>query len=254
MESEEYLVALAAAVEAAGAAVAAAGVSAPVPSCPGWTVADLLVHMTSGDRWACAIVEQRTTQRVANDLIEDHPSGDALVPWYLDGARRLVDALTELDPASPLWTFSPADRTARFWRRRRALETTVHRYDAQLAAGTPAPVDAALAADGIDEFLTVFLPRFAPDVVADGRTIHLHCTDIESDADGHTDGDADGEWLITGTADGTELTREHAKGDVAARGRASDLFLFLWGRVAPTTLDVFGDAALLDQFRDASHV
>jgi hypothetical protein len=60
--------------------------------------------------------------------------------------------------------------------------------------------------------------------------------------------------LITGTADGTELTREHAKGDVAARGCASDLFLFLWGRVAPTTLDVFGDAALLDQFRDASHV
>ena len=59
----------------------------------------------------------------------------------------------------------------------------------------------------------MFLPRFVPDAVADGATIHLHCTDV------------DGEWLLTGTAEGARVTREHAKGDVAARGSASDLLL-----------------------------
>ncbi|HEX9505238.1 MAG TPA: maleylpyruvate isomerase family mycothiol-dependent enzyme, partial [Acidimicrobiia bacterium] len=91
-------------------------------------------------------------------------------------------------------------------------------------------------------FLTAFVPRLGSDVVAVGRTIHFHCTDT------------DGEWLVTGTAEGTTVTREHAKGDVAARGTASDLFLFLWGRVASTALDVFGDVEVLDRFRGASHV
>ena len=50
------------------------------------------------------------------------------------------------------------------------------------------------------------------------------------------------------------VTREHAKGDVAARGTASDLLLFLWGRVPATALEVFGDAALLDRFRSAIRV
>ena len=38
---------------------------------------------------------------------------------------------------------------------------SVHRYDAETAAGTPTPSTPTLAVDGIDEFLTVFLPRLA---------------------------------------------------------------------------------------------
>jgi hypothetical protein len=45
------------------------------------------------------------------------------------------------------------------------------------------------------------------------------------------------------------VSREHAKGDVAARGSASDLLLFLWGRVSAERLEVFGDAELLARFR-----
>jgi uncharacterized protein (TIGR03083 family) len=242
MEPGEYVAALAAASEMTAEAATAAGPDAAVPSAPGWTVADLLVHMTSGDLWARTIVETRSTQRVANELPDDPPTGEALVPWYLDGAHRLVAALGEIDPATSLWTFSKADRTARFWLRRRAIETTVHCYDAQLAAGHTRPVDAPLAVAGIDEFLEVFLPRFGAEPLADGATIHLHCTDV------------DGEWLVTGGPDVALVTREHAKGDVAARGTASDLLLFLWGRAPIETLELFGDAALLERFRAASHV
>jgi uncharacterized protein (TIGR03083 family) len=242
MEPEQYLAALAAASEATASAASAAGTDAPVPSAPGWTVTDLLVHMTSGDLWARTIVETRSTQRVANEPPEDPPTGDELVAWYLEGARRLVAALGAIDPTTSLWTFSAADRTARFWLRRRAVETTVHRYDAELAAGAPQAVDAALAVDGVDEFFTVFLPRAPSEAVADGATIHFHCTDI------------DGEWLVTGTPEAALVTHEHAKGDVAARGSASDLVLFLWGRVPADALEVFGDRAILDTFRDSTHV
>jgi hypothetical protein len=68
--------------------------------------------------------------------------------------------------------------------------------------------------------------------------VHLHCTDTE------------GEWLIVRAGDDLVVTREHAKGDVAARGTASDLMLYLWGRVGADPLEVFGDAAALTRFRD----
>ena len=48
--------------------------------------------------------------------------------------------------------------------------------------------------------------------------MHVHSTD------------ADGEWLVD-FDNGLAVTREHAKGDVAVRGPASDLMLVLYGRV-----------------------
>ena len=71
-----------------------------------------------------------------------------------------------------------------------------------------------------------------------GETIHLHCTD------------GDGEWLVRLGADGVAVTNEHAKGDVAARGTASDLMLLVWGRIPPERVDVFGDAALLTRWQE----
>ena len=119
----------------------------------------------------------------------------------------------------------------------------MHRYDAETAARTPTPIDAALAVDGIDEFFIVFLPRLADNFADVGNgTVHLHCTDVT------------GEWLVARRDGEVAVTAEHAKGDVAARGTASDLFLFLWGRVPADALEVFGDAALLERFRQAVRV
>jgi predicted lipid carrier protein YhbT len=68
--------------------------------------------------------------------------------------------------------------------------------------------------------------------------LHFHSTD------------GDGEWLARLGAEGLVVTREHAKGDVAVRGVASDLLLFLYGRVGTERLEVFGDAALLARWRE----
>ncbi len=246
METQQYLDQLARNSERLADVAAAAGVDAPVPTCPGWTVADLLDHMIRGDLWARTIVEQGkrgVTDRVLPAAPDDQPEGDALVPYFRDGAKALVDTLASTDPSTPVWTFGAHDRTAAFWQRRRAQETSVHRVDAESAAGETTPVDAELAVDGVDEFLVVFLPRLADRFgdVGDG-TLHFHCTD------------ADGEWLVTMRDGQPTITREHAKGDVAARGTASDLVLFLWGRVPADALEVFGDAGLLTRFREAIRV
>lgn len=243
MDTDQYLDHLARDSQALADAAEAAGPDAAVPTCPEWKVADLLVHMVQGDLWARRIVESRSTERILPEMPADIPDGAALVPYFRTGARQLVEALAAIAPDTSVWTFSAADRTAGFWQRRRAQETAVHRVDAQSAAGTPSPVDAELAVDGIDEFLFVFMPRLAAGLAGLGdATIHLHCTDGE------------GEWLVTRAGDDVVVTREHAKGDVAARGTASDLLLFLWGRVPVTALEVFGDGALLDRFRSAIKV
>jgi uncharacterized protein (TIGR03083 family) len=246
MDTTQYLDQLARNSDRLADAAAAAGVDAPVPTCPGWTVADLLEHVIRGDLWARTIVEQGKrgiTDRVLPEAPADQPEGEALVPYFRTGAKALVDALASIDSSTPVWTFGAHDRTAAFWQRRRAQETAVHRVDAESAAGETTPVDAELAVDGVDEFLVVFLPRLADRFgdVGDG-TLHFHCID------------ADGEWLVAMRDGQPTITREHAKGDVAARGTASDLVLFLWGRVPIDSLEVFGDADLLARFREAIRV
>jgi uncharacterized protein (TIGR03083 family) len=242
MEPEQYLDHLARDSDALADAAGTAGSQTPVPTCPDWTVEDLVRHCAGGDLWARIIVETGSRESAPRDLPADAPTGAELVPYFRDGARQLVAALAAKDPTASVWTFSPADRTARFWYRRRAHETAVHRYDAESAAGAPGPLDAELAVDGIDEFLTVFLPRLAAGLAEDMASIHLHCTDTE------------GEWLVRREGDDVVVTREHAKGDVAARGAASDLMLFLWGRVPADRLQVFGAADALGRFRAAIKV
>jgi predicted lipid carrier protein YhbT len=112
----------------------------------------------------------------------------------------------------------------------------MHRVDAQLAAGAPTPIEAELAADGIDELLSLVGTR--PPAAGSGETIHLHCTDVE------------GEWMIRLGADGLEVTREHAKGDVAVRGTASALLCWTMGRGSDDGLEVFGDALLVERWRE----
>jgi uncharacterized protein (TIGR03083 family) len=246
IDTQQYLDQLAQNSGRLGDAAAAAGTDADVPTCPGWTVKELLDHCVTGDEWARTIVEQGragSTERVLPADADPSLRGDALVQAFRDAAGELMATLSSVAADTPVWTFSSTNRTASFWQRRRAQETSIHRYDAETAAGTPTPIDADLAVDGIDEFLTVFLPRLADNFVEVGDgTVHLHCTDVE------------GEWLVARRDGALSVTAEHAKGDVAARGSASDLLLFLWGRVPADTLEVFGDAELLARFRQAIRV
>ncbi|NEA00319.1 maleylpyruvate isomerase family mycothiol-dependent enzyme, partial [Streptomyces sp. SID10116] len=140
-------------------AAAEAGTDAKVPTCPDWQVRDLLRHVGMVHRWAAAfLAERRTSYQLGGELPD--LDGDALVEWFREGHAALVATLESAPPDVECWTFLPAPSPLAFWARRQANETTVHRVDAESArGGTPSPLDAAFAVDGIEELLFGFHAR-----------------------------------------------------------------------------------------------
>jgi uncharacterized protein (TIGR03083 family) len=225
-----------------------ADLPAPVPGCPGWTIADLLKHVGGTHRWVDTIVGQRRTSVVRfRDLVLDRPDDPAeYIDWVARGAQRLWTTLRAAHPDAPVWAWG-ADQHVRFWSRRMWHEALVHRLDAQRAVGETLDLAPADGLDCIDEFLTN-LPhapqpsRRLPELAGAGQTIHLHATD------------AAGEWLLTLQPNEFAWQRGHAKGDVAVRGKLLDLVLLVYGRIAPTDgrYERFGDSAPLERWLAAA--
>ncbi|HEX7131869.1 MAG TPA: maleylpyruvate isomerase family mycothiol-dependent enzyme [Iamia sp.] len=233
---------------AALAAIPASGLAADVRSCPEWTVERLVGHTGRVHRWATSFLALGGAMGEP-DPGPRPPPGEAILPWYREALDGLVTELDRHDPSEPVDTFAGPSDVA-FWFRRQAHEIAVHRWDAEdaVAPGGATPFDPALAADGIDEWLHLFVPRFLVDkgdgTPADlvGATLHVHCTDTE------------GEWLLTLTAEGCAVERAHAKGDAALRGPAGDLLLAVWHRKPLAEIDVVGDADRAGAILDLVHV
>ncbi|MFD9644712.1 maleylpyruvate isomerase N-terminal domain-containing protein, partial [Streptomyces sp. NPDC059082] len=128
----------------------------PVPTCPGWTLADLTRHLGAVHRWTEHLVRGRATVRVpAEDVPLDLPADPAAyADWLTAGADRVLTVLGAADPDTPVW--SPgADPHVRHHARRLLAEAVVHLADAGLALGDDAPpIEPHTAADAIDHFLT----------------------------------------------------------------------------------------------------
>ncbi|AXB44873.1 maleylpyruvate isomerase family mycothiol-dependent enzyme [Amycolatopsis albispora] len=212
-------------------AAAATDLGRPVPSCPDWTVADLVWH-TSEVFYFWRLQLSGLLHGPDHYREPDRPGDDEVLDRYAENLRHLVEAVRRADPAKPVWTWS-ADRTAGFVQRRMAHEAAVHAWDAQLAAGRDEPIGRELAVDGIDEFLTHFLPSSLPEDL--GGTVHLQTTD------------GPGEWSIAHDGAGWQVTRSPGNGAVVARASASDLLLMLWRRRETDAVETSGDTAVLDR-------
>ncbi|MER8045528.1 maleylpyruvate isomerase family mycothiol-dependent enzyme [Streptomyces sp. NPDC094032] len=216
----------------------------PVPSCPGWTLADLVRHHGATHRWTEHLVRTGATARVrAQEVPLALPADPADHPdWLAASAQAALRALREAEPDAPVWSYG-SDPHVRFFPRRLLFEAIVHLADAGLALGRePVPVDPGTAADGIEEFLEN-LPYFswAAEPVAqlgrDGASLRLTATDTGA------------AWTVTLGGGGFGWQRR-AEGEPTAsvEGTAADLLLLVYGRYAAddTRFTRSGDRTLLD--------
>jgi uncharacterized protein (TIGR03083 family) len=232
------------------AAVGAVAIDASVPSCPEWRVADLIRHVgvfhrfitnlagladgaaASPECWTAAVDDERSLL----------PGAD-LAGWFSAGGDQLVAALQAASLDATMRTFY-GEHQPSLLVRRATMETAVHRWDVDGALGRPTPLDPALSAEGIDEFLDVLMPLFFKyaDFGGRGEVIRLEPTD-----------DVAGAWMITVDADTTSWCRQSADGraDAAALGSRNDLYLYFLGRQTDEPVEVTGDAAMLARWRKA---
>jgi uncharacterized protein (TIGR03083 family) len=217
-------------------AAAQADWSRAVPDCPGWTAADLAGHMGAILGWIARIVT--TGQAVPRQHRETPPANrDALAAWYAAHLDRTIGILTAAGADSPAWTFSSrGDHRVSWWRRRLAVELAIHRWDAQHVAdpgrvSLPPPLDGNVAAAGIEEFLTEFLPGLLSQPGLEGLTgsVHLHANDGASEW-----------WISLDDKDRAVAVPGHRKADTAIRATRSDLLLWLTNRQRPDALEISG--------------
>ena len=149
---------------------AQAFVTDPVPTCPQWSVRDLVEHTGGVHRWAATVVKGALTRDVPDaeqELLFRAPADpDELLAWFTRGTHELVQAL-EAAPAD-LRTFvflNSAPPPRQFWTRRQAHETTIHRVDAlaarlgRMPSTHEADISREVAIDGLDELLVGFVQR-----------------------------------------------------------------------------------------------
>lgn len=220
--------------------------SAQVPTCPEWTVADLVAHVGIAHRWAAVMVERRVDRPIPHADADDRDiptDPDGRSAWLVGGARRLAGAIRDAGPDTAMWTWSPV-KTAGFWLRRLTHDTLVHRVDAEITAGHDVTIAADLAADSITDLLECFsvLPR-----IDSFERLAALCRGGEVVAFEATD---DGGWLVTGGESGlrwehgSDVTGAAGGADVTVRGSAADLLLVLTHRAAPDLVEVDGDQQL----------
>jgi uncharacterized protein (TIGR03083 family) len=212
----------------------------PVPRCPGWNAAELIRHTGEILEWMAAVVT--SGKRVSRRSLDPAPEDVADLPsWYVSNLERTLEVLGSPDPESQTWTFaSSGDRRVAWWIRRLAVEVAIHRWDAEDAVAAdggspPWSLDGDVAAAGVEEFITEFLPGLLSQEAVHGLsgTLHLHADDQLMD------------WWID-LDKGATGVREHAMADTAIRGTRSELLLWLTNRCPSDTLDVFGRRENLD--------
>ncbi len=209
---------------------------ASVVACPGWDVRQLAGHLGHIHRWARYAAANGAP--MPPEQAQAPPADPSeLVAWVRTGASQLADTLDGLDPDGVTWHPFPVPKTAGVWPRRQLQETMIHRWDAEQAIGIRATLDAGLAADGIDEYFGVLLPRLVvrEHLTLPAGSVHVHLTDVP------------GEWTAREEGGQVAVERGHVKGDAAIRGRAQDVLLALWRRPLPVgALDLVGDRSVAE--------
>jgi len=219
----------------AGAAEGA--LDAPVPTCPGWTVEDVVRHVAQVYEHKIASTE---LQHVPDPWPPAWPPDRDPVGWFRDAHARLLAMFRMHQPDDPSPTWWPDDQTVGFWARRMAHETAIHGADVERVSGSVTPLDTQLAVDGIDEILTIMLAgdwSEAPSPESVGQRVAVI--------------GGDRAWVVA--LEPTEIGVAEDSGDgVSATigGDPSNVDLWLWGRAPDSAIEASGTASDVRLLRD----
>ncbi len=209
-------------------------VTAPVPTCPGWSVLDLVAHHASYQTWITHIVAERLVEPRA-PAAATVPDGDP-IGWYRSIGAGLVAAFRAVPGDTHVWSVTD-QASVSAWARRQASETCVHRWDAQHATGDVDPLTHA------DDYLSETFDHLLPGLTANfgapvpESTIRLRSTDQPFT------------WTSTANPARHGPDQQDTPTDVTVTGTTSDLFLALWNR--PNRSITTGDHAVLERWRRA---
>ena len=231
--------------EAFRAAVASTpSLDAQVPTCPEWTLRDLVEHLGGVQRsWAAIVAVGPADARPDVTVPEAPREHAALLAWSAESTEQLLGSLREFGPDRGCWTWwgdSQSPQTSGAVARHQVQEAMVHAYDAQITLGAPQPLPDEAALDGVDEFLSTCCAGTDP-WPHEPAAVEYHATEGRS-------------WRLALSADGaraTELpvsatgTRQDAVG-ATLQGTAGELVLALYARIPVNSLKADGDPRLFD--------
>jgi uncharacterized protein (TIGR03083 family) len=236
MELDEYLPVLEKAnarfADTAAEAVLDRGWGAPVPGCPGWTLADLVWHLSDVQHFWAWVVRTQAPDPSAY-AAPPRRADDELLGCVTGHSAELETVLAGADPGTRVWTWAPQQDVA-FVLRRQAIEAVLHTVDVEQVLGDVRPIPPGVGLDGLDEWLDVIVPGALPG----GPPEHAHPVVFHAvDAD----------------AERTLFSGSRPFPIAALTGTAGDLLLAVWRRVPLEVLTVDGDglqaAAMIDLVR-----
>jgi uncharacterized protein (TIGR03083 family) len=225
--------------------LSAADPDAPCPTCPDWTAADLLWHLVNVHLFWAAVLSRGIIDEADVPAIEaDKPARPADVADLLvlreQATAALCDQLAERADGEPCWSWWPPDQTVGFTRRMQTYEATMHRIDAELAAGVPVGAIAADVAAGAVDHAVDVMWGWMPDEATyqPGAVVEFVASD------------ADARWLVelgSWTVPAAEPADDAVSAPMAVRAIAgaptavvsapvADLALWAWTRGGAVTI------------------
>ncbi|GAC1408065.1 MAG: hypothetical protein NVS4B6_22040 [Mycobacterium sp.] len=100
----------------------------PITTCPGWTLADLLTHVSGANRWMSTCVASGLTAQ--ERILPPGPTGrEELLEWSRQSLEELLAVLSATPPEELVWTPIRGAQGSNWWRRKAALEVSIHRTD-----------------------------------------------------------------------------------------------------------------------------
>ncbi len=215
---------------------------AQIPTCPEWTVRDLILHLV-------LVYRHKTECMRRGEAPSDWPpETDTHTPPLTQLRAAMADMLAEMTargPDSHAYTWYEPDQTVGFWIRRMVHETVIHRVDAEIAAKHPvSEIADDVALDGIDELLKIFCDWSSHQWIDElsGLLRELGSATIAVVVGDHA-------WTVELGPDGVDVEdTQRAKVDATIMAEPTQMLLWLWRRGEYDDVAVKGESAAVAKF------